>query len=287
MRFLLLLVGVLLLSGCEASFFAAVNSTQSGAGVQARRDMVFDPAHDLRLDVYAPPHATDAPVVVFFYGGSWMRGKRQWYRWMGEALAKQGVVAMVADYRLWPRVRMAGFLGDGAGAVRWARDHAREFGGNPHALFVMGHSAGGHIAAMLATDKQWLGQVGMQPRDLAGFIGLAGAYDFLPLDDPDFVDMFGHTPAEQAASQPVNFVSGDEPPTLLLQGELDTIVRPAEALSLQRRYRDHGEDVELKLYPNIGHEKLLFSFGPLRHAAPALDDTMRFIRAHSTPGAGQ
>lgn len=281
MRALAILSATVLLAGCHATFFGAVNTLEPAANVVAHRDHVFDAAENLSLDVYAPAHAARAPVVVYFYGGDWTAGKRQWYRWMGEALAAQGMVAMVPDYRHPPAVRMDGFLHDGADAVRWARDHAAEFGGDPSRLFVMGHSAGGHIAAMLATDKQWLGTVGMKPRDLAGFIGVAGAYDFLPLDERRYVAMFGDTPAEQAKSQPINFVDGDEPPALLLQGEEDTEVFPSEAISMEGRYRQRGEPVTLKLYPGLGHESLVFALGPLHRKAPVMQDVATFVRRHS------
>ncbi|NID17111.1 alpha/beta hydrolase [Luteibacter yeojuensis] len=279
MRASVLVLATLLLAGCHATFFGAVNLVQPIADVVARPDNVFDPAHGLALDVYAPPHAVHAPVVVYFYGGDWTTGKRQWYRWIGEALAAQGIVAMIPDYRHWPAVRMDGFLRDGAEAVRWARDHAAEFGGDPSRLFVMGHSAGGHIAAMLATDKQWLATVGMKPRDLSGFVGVAGAYAFLPLDEPRYVAMFGNSPEEQARSQPIDFVDGDEPPALLLQGEEDTEVFPSEAISMEGRFRQMGEPVELKLYPRLGHEGLVFALGPLHRTAPVLRDVANFVRA--------
>lgn len=286
MRALVILPAILLLAGCHATFFGAVNTLEPAAHVVAHRDQMFDTTERLSLDVYAPAHADRAPVVVYFYGGDWTTGKRQWYRWMGEALAAQGMVAMIPDYRHSPAVRMDGFLHDGADAVRWARDHAAEFGGDPSRLFVMGHSAGGHIAAMLATDKQWLGTVGMKPRDLAGFIGVAGAYDFLPLDEPRYVAMFGDTPAKQAQSQPINFVDGDEPPALLLQGEEDTEVFPSEAISMEGRYRQMGEPVALKLYPGLGHESLVFALGPLHRKAPVMQDVATFVhRQAASPRA--
>ena len=277
----LLLSIALLLGGCQSAFFGAMNARQSSEGVVAHGDIVYDETTRTALDVYAPTRADHAPVVVYFYGGSWMAGKRQWFRWMGEALAAQGVVTIVTDVRLWPRTRLDGFLHDGAEAVRWARDHASQFGGDPTHLFVMGHSSGGQIAAMLAMDKQWLAAVGMKPRDLAGFIGVAGTYDFIPFDEPEFYDMFGYTPDEQARSQPINFVDGDEPPALLLQGEKDTIVYPSEAVALEGRYRQQGEPVELKLYPGVGHERLLLAFGPLKNKASVMADTMAFIHRYS------
>ncbi|MET0935508.1 MAG: alpha/beta hydrolase [Luteibacter sp.] len=279
-RFLIAALGTLLLSGCQSALFGVVNARQPSAGTVAHRDIVFDAAHGLSLDVYAPPNATHAPVVVFFYGGSWKSGKRQWYRWVGETLAARGIVTVVPDYRQWPDVRLDGFMEDGARAVRWTHDHVADFGGNASDLFLMGHSAGAHIGALLVTDAHWLAAVGMTPRDLAGFVGLAGPYDFLPLTNDDFIDMFGHTAEAQARSQPVNFVEGDEPPVLLLQGESDGTVRPSNALSLQAHYRAHGEEAEVKLYPGLGHMGILFALGPWKDKAPVLDDAVQFIRKH-------
>ncbi|MGY3229471.1 acetyl esterase/lipase [Luteibacter sp. HA06] len=280
-RLFLVTLGTLLLSGCQSALFSVVNARQPSAGTMAHQNIVFDVTDGLSLDVYAPPNARNAPVVVFFYGGSWKSGKRQWYRWVGEALAAQGVVTVVPDYRQWPKVRLDGFMHDGAEPVRWAHDHAGDFGGDTTHLFVMGHSAGGHIAALLATDARWLGAVGMKPRDLAGFIGLAGPYDFLPLTNDDFIDMFGQTAEQQARSQPVNFVEGDEPPALLLQGETDNTVKPSNALSLQRHYEARGEHVEVKLYPDTGHMGVLFGLGTGKHKAPVLRDVVTFVRKQS------
>lgn len=281
-RLIFVALGTLLLSGCQAALFGAVNARQPAGDTVAHHDIAYDTSDGLALDVYAPPNAKNAPVVVFLYGGSWKSGKRQWYRWVGESLAAKGIVVVVPDYRLWPKARLDGFVGDAAKAVRWSRDHVGEYGGSASRLFVMGHSAGGHIASLLATDVSRLGAVGMKPRDLSGFIGLAGPYDFLPLKRDDFIDMFGHTPAEQARSQPVNFVDGDEPPALLLQGRDDSTVRPANALSLQERYEANGERAQVKLYPDMGHMGILFALRGRKNDAPVLDDIVRFVE-HTSP----
>ncbi len=131
-------------------------------------DIVFDRGHGLALDVYAPAHASHAPIVVFFYGGTWVRGERAWYRFVGTALAAHGVVTVIPDYRKYPQVMLEGFMQDAASAVAWAHEHAVEIGGSPDDIFVMGHSAGGQIAALLATDPQWLAAHDLKPADLAG-----------------------------------------------------------------------------------------------------------------------
>lgn len=279
---LLLLAGAGLLSGCQAVLFRSLNVSAGKADVVAKRNVVYDQPHQLALDVYRPRDARGAPVVVFFYGGSWKSGKRQWYRWAGEALARRGVVVVIPDYRLWPKVRLDGFMQDAARAVAWTHANVGSYGGDPDSMFLMGHSAGAHIAALLATDAHWLAAVGMQPRQLDGIIGLAGPYDFLPLKDPDFIDMFGSTHAAQLRSQPVHFVDGDEPPMLLLQGTTDHTVWPRNAESLARSLRSQGEAVEVKMYPDIGHLAILLAMSrPLRAKAPVLDDSIQFIEKHA------
>jgi acetyl esterase/lipase len=276
---ILLLLGSGLLTGCQAVLFRSLNTTVGKTDVVVQRDVVYDSAHQLALDVYRPRDARHAPMVVFFYGGSWKSGKRSWYRWAGEALAQRGLVVVIPDYRLWPKVKLDGFMQDAARAVAWTHAHAKDYGGDPSSLFVMGHSAGAHIGALLATDAHWLAAVGMQPRQLDGFIGLAGPYDFLPLKDADFIDMFGSTHEAQLRSQPVHYVDGDEPPMLLMQGTTDKVVWPRNAQSLAAALQREGEPVELKMYPDIGHSAILLAMSrPFHNKAPVLDDTANFIR---------
>lgn len=278
-----LLACACLIAGCEATLFAGLNATDQHRGITERHGVVFDADHALALDVYAPTHADHAPVVVFFYGGDWAHGQRAWYRFVGTALAAKGVAVVIPDYRKVPTVALDGFMSDAAEAVAWARVHAGEFGAAPDDVFVMGHSAGGQIAALLATDPEWLAASGMQPRDLAGFIGLAGCYDFVPVpdDDENMTAAFGDTPEAQRRGEPVSYVRGSEPPMLLLQGEDDREVVPSNAISLRRAMDAQHEDVTLKLYPGVGHEGVLLALSrPMRSDAATLPDVMDFIHAH-------
>lgn len=280
---LLSALGGILLGGCQATFFGGLNLAQRRPAGVVRHGSVYNRSKRLALDVYAPANAGHAPVLVFFYGGSWMSGQRRWYRWLGRVLAQQGLLVVIPDYRKWPQVRMAGFMQDAAEAVAWTHAHAADYGGDPQQLFLMGHSAGAHIAALLATDGRWLAGVDMHPGQLDGFIGLAGPYDFLPLTDPKFIDMFGSTPQVQRRSQPVDFVDGNEPPMLLLQGLADRVVKPQNARSLAGALQRLGEPVELELYPGIGHATVLLALSsPFRRSAPVLRDCLAFIRAHAT-----
>ena len=283
LRRCLLLVVVVLLSGCEATLFAGLNATDQHHAITSRSDIVFDSEHGLALDVYAPAQAGHAPIVVFFYGGTWVRGERAWYRFVGTALAAHGVITVIPDYRKYPQVTLDGFMQDAASAVVWAHTHAAEIGGSPDAVFVMGHSAGGQIAGLLATDPQWLAAHDMKPADLAGFIGLAGCYDFVPVpqDDAIMLGVFGSTPERQRRGQPVSYVRGEEPPMLLLQGTDDDEVEPSNAISLYRATQAAHGDSTLRTYPGVGHEALLFALSrPLRNGAPTLADALTFIQSH-------
>lgn len=273
----------LALGGCTDLFYATVGAFGSDHDVAVSPHLEFDPGHGICLDVYAPKGTFAAPVVVFFYGGSWEDGKRRWYRYVGDALASNGIVTMIPDYRKFPEVRFPAFMHDAARAVAWAAAHAREFGGDPGRLFVMGHSAGGQIAALLAADKRYLAAVGMRPRDLAGMIGLAGAYAFLPFveDEPQ---IFGDDAHGRYDSQPVNFVDGDEPPMLLLQGADDGEVPPSNAEAMAERAEAMDGDAVLKIYPGVGHSSILLSLAR-GHASelPTLDDILAFIAHPPAP----
>lgn len=235
----------------------------------------------LKLDVYAPRAAAarPRPVIVFLYGGAWNSGRRQGYAFAGRALAAQGFVVVIPDYRLVPEVRYPDFLRDCAAAVHWARTGAGRYGGDGDRIVLVGHSAGAYNAAMLALDP---GLLGSDRVAIRGFAGLAGPYDFLPLDDPATVAAFGQW-RPLADTQPVGRASAGAPPALLLHGTGDVRVMPRHSPALAARLEAAGADVRLKLYPRLGHVGILAAFAiPFRRRAPVLADVARF--AHEVAG---
>ncbi|QKG68429.1 alpha/beta hydrolase [Pseudomonas sp. B14-6] len=237
-----------------------------------------------KLDVYVPRHPPEnAPVVVFFYGGSWNSGSRSDSSFVGEALASRGVVAVLADYRLYPQVRYPLFLEDGAKAVAWTHDHIHRFSGDPQRLYLMGHSSGAYNVAMLALDPGLLGAVGMSPHDLRGWIGLAGPYDFLPIQNPDVRPVF-FWPDSPPQSQPINLVSRGAPPALLMASRDDDLVNPTRNTGgLARKLRQAGVPVQDFYFARTGHATLVATLSrPMRGLAPVLDEVSAFIRATPT-----
>lgn len=245
-----------------------------------------DPRH--RLDIHSPvPRGRPAPVVVFFYGGGWESGDRGFYRFVGTALAERGIVAVVPDYRLFPEVRFPAFLEDAARAVAWVQAEIGMFGGDSGRVFLMGHSAGAYIAAMLALDGNFLSAASppsLTPQSrLRGVIGLAGPYDFLPLHTEVLRAIFG--PQETLwQTQPINFVTASAPPMLLTHGARDRIVLPRNSARLALALRSAGGIAEEIVYPWIGHKSLAASLAwPLRFLAPALNDSLDFIARMDAP----
>ncbi|TMJ17942.1 MAG: alpha/beta hydrolase [Alphaproteobacteria bacterium] len=239
------------------------------------KDQSFAEGPRGRLDVYAPrKKETGRPVAVFFYGGSWQSGRKDDYRFAGRALAAQGFVTFIPDYRLHPHAPYPGFLEDCAAAVRWVRANAERFGGDPDRIVLLGHSAGAYNAAMLALDPRWLGEEGAAVKGLAG---LAGPYDFLPLDSTVTKAVFGDV-EDLPSTQPTSFAGPGAPPAFLAHGVEDTTVRPVQSARLARKLRDAGVKVEAPVYPGIGHVAVLSALArPLRGKAPVLRDLADFI----------
>ncbi len=259
---------------------AEINFLVPKAGYQKHLGISFGPLERQKLDVYSPGgEVRNLPVVIFFYGGSFQSGRRKDYRFIGQALTARGFVAVIPDYRVYPEGKFPDFIEDGAAAVSWARTYINRFGGDPSRLFLMGHSAGAYIAAMLALKPSYLAQVGLSNFDLRGFIGLAGPYDFLPLNNPKLAEIFGTD--DHGETQPINFVIPEAPPALLLHGAKDGVIRPANTERLAARLRMAKCRVEAKIYPQYRHLMILFVLAsPFQAGEPVMDDIARFIQAH-------
>lgn len=277
---ILAILAILLLAGLAAcsplkSFNFLV--PKDGGVARAGSAVAYGASPRQVLDIYAPQGSAGVPrpIIVFIYGGSWQSGSRVGYAFAARALASRGFVVVVPDYRLVPEVRFPGFVEDGATAVRWVRANAARYGGDPDRIVLMGHSAGAYNAAMLAVDPRFLGADRAAVR---GFIGLAGPYDFLPLDDPATLAAFAGAP-DLRATQPVNLASADDPPALLLHGVKDDRVFPRNSQALGRKLSAAGVRGEVKLYDNLGHIGIVMALSTaLRGTAPVLEDAVRFVR---------
>ncbi|MDD2876227.1 MAG: alpha/beta hydrolase [Acidiphilium sp.] len=255
-----------------------LNALAPRYGTAVTRNVAYGPNPYHRLDIYRPAHQrAPLPVVIFFYGGSWQTGTRAEYRFVGAALARLGLIVAIPDYRLYPDVRYPDFIHDAAKATAWALDQIVDYGGDPQAVFVAGHSAGAYLAMMLALAGEYMAAANSDRSLLAGAIGLAGPYDFLPITKPVYRKIFGDA-ADLANTQPIAHVDAEAPPALLLTGAKDRVVAPANTSSLAAKLRAAGASVDTRIYPAIGHIRILLAtLPPLNLATSVLDDIAGFI----------
>jgi acetyl esterase/lipase len=195
-------------------------------------------------------------------------------------LASRGFLCVVADYRLTPDVRYPAFMQDAAAAVRWVRDHAAAYGGDPGRISLAGHSAGAYIALQLALDTEFLSAAQVDPGLIRSVAGLSGPYDFLPLQVESTQAAFGGYP-DLPATQPINHVHAGAPPAFLAHGSKDTLVEVRNTLALGKALAAAGDVVEVKIYPGLSHPDTVLALSLLlRGKAPILEDMTSFIRAH-------
>ncbi|WP_375458597.1 alpha/beta hydrolase [uncultured Enterovirga sp.] len=268
-------------AGCSPlAIFDAVAPRDSGT-TKPGRALAYGPHPRQTLDVHVPssPGSAAAPVVVFFYGGSWKGGTKEEYDFVGAALAAQGFVAVLPDYRVYPEVRFPDFLEDSAAAVGFAQQNAARFGGDGSRIILAGHSAGAYNAAMLAYDGRYLGRAGVPAGTVRGFAGLSGPYDFLPLDPGTAQEVFGDAP-DKRATQPITFAGRGSPPSFLASGTADDTVRPKNTVNLAAKLRAAGVPVVERLYEGLDHKDTLISLSvPFRGSAPALAEMSSFVRS--------
>ena len=269
-----------LVAGCAP--VQLLNSFVPEGGLEITRDLVYGAGSRNKLDVYRPKNTFSAttkpvkPVIVFFYGGAWDSGDKGGYLFAAEALTSRGYVVVVPDYRLYPEVTFPAYMSDAALAVKWTFDNIDKYGGDANNVFVMGHSAGAQLAALVAYDKSYLGGVGVDTRRIRGVVSLAGPLDFLPLTEAKLEYVFP-LPV-RAASQPINFVTGKEPPTLLLHGLADTRVGIHNSRNLAARIAERGGSVETTFYPEMTHVGIVLALAaPLRDGKPVLGRVGKFI----------
>ncbi|MBT8131005.1 MAG: alpha/beta hydrolase [Gammaproteobacteria bacterium] len=274
-RILPVMLMATLFQGC--SVFSLINFGSSSSHYSKTADIEYGNLDRQRLDVYQPVAAkTSAPLVIFFYGGSWDSGSKKHYEFVATSLTRAGYVVVLPDYRLYPEVTFPDYMTDAAMATAWAINHIDEIGGDRQQIYLMGHSAGSQIAALLALDDRYLNTMNISKEQIHGLIGLSGPYDFLPLGTDKLRAIFPEETRPQ--SQAINFVNDAGPRTLFIHGADDTVVLPRNSKRLAAKMTEQGTSVTLHLYPDRKHASILLALAPrLSFVADTLDDVTRFI----------
>ncbi len=243
------------------------------------RDLAYGNGARQRLDVFRPVAESDkpAPILIHFHGGGWNSGSKSGYSFLGKAFAAQGLVTVLPNFGLHPEAAYPQFLEDCASAVAYVREQAGAFGADGNRIFLSGHSAGGYNAAMLALDDRWLKNAGVPKSAIAGWLGLAAPYDFLPLDVEDSIRTFSHVD-DLPATQPINYVSKTSPPGFFANGAPDSLVGKYHVEHMAAVYGKLGLPHTAKIYPRMNHYWIMLSLArPFRSRFPVYRDMVDFI----------
>jgi acetyl esterase/lipase len=298
--------------------------------VDVRRDVVYydgpgaDP--DLhRLDLFLPRGARDYPVVLLVHGGAWMLGDNRCcglYSSVGEFLAGQGIGVAMPRYRLAPNHTHPAQVRDIARAFAWLHRHAATYGGSPDRLFLVGHSAGGHLVSLLATDEQYLRAEGLRRSAVRGVVSVSGVYRIpagpldvrlggntalafrldelvplrgmidYPLLGPGFPlrlnvfgPIFGDDPRVRAAASPVNHVCPGLPPFLILHAEKELPWLTAMAEEFHAALLEQGCDSYLARIAGRNHQSIVFA--AVDPGDPVGGAITAFVRQYAGPGLAQ
>ena len=246
-------------------------------------DITYGELDRQKLDIYLPKKTPNKSgkqnvVVVFFHGGGWKLGNKNENKFVASRLTNEGYTVLIPNYRLFPEVTFPAFVHDAALSISWLHNNHEKYSINAKNVYLMGYSAGAHIACLLTTDQKYLSNMGLKKNYIAGFIGLSGPYDFLPMKSESRKKIFPEK--FRFSSQPIQFVDGEEPPFLLLHGKEDKVVLPKNSTSLAKKIQSKGGSVVLRIYEEIDHSSIMAPFViGFNKTAPTVDDIVMFINS--------
>lgn len=235
----------------------------------------FNPTKHI-LDIYKPRALSNVPVLLFVHGGGWQDGDKSLYSYLGRTFASRGFTTVVISYRLTPEVMHPGHIQDVARAFAWIYRNIAQQGGDPERIFITGHSAGGHLVALLALDERYLQGEGLSTDLIRGAMPISGVYDITAI--PGFESVFGSDPEARRDASPLAHVDEKQPPFLISYAQFDFPTLGDQARELARLLQEHSTPVELLEAPRKDHITIVGQIGiPGDLTTQALLD---FMQAH-------
>jgi acetyl esterase/lipase len=250
----------------QTSGLELLNAVSIHHAAHIQKNLVYHSKTALQYDLYLPEPPTNSnppsPVLVFFYGGSWNRGHKDDYAFVGRRLAALGYITAIPNYRVYPEVQYPSFLEDCTHSVSTLLETLQKpeyEAWNPStACVLMGHSAGAYNAAMLAFNPKRL-----NPEQVKGFIGMAGPYNFYPIDIDEVKPVFHH-PHYHPQSQPIDFCTHPQKPSLIVCPEHDDLVNTKKnSQALHDALLRSGSNTELHTIRGTDHYTLIATLSPL------------------------
>jgi acetyl esterase/lipase len=274
-----LLAAVLLARPAWAAEDAKAPKTGGNFEVEVRKDIPYVEGKDAderqKLDLYLPKGAKDYPTLFFIHGGGWTGGSRSGFDRIARTYARNGVAFVSVGYRLSPKVQHPAHIQDVAKGFAWTAANIGKYGGDPGQIFVSGHSAGGHLAALLATDDDYLKAEKLSPSNIKGVIPVSGVF----VVSTRMKNVFGDDAEVCKKASPQNHAREGLPPFLILygDGEVGGLGRQAEAFA--PALKEHKVEATVLVGKDRNHGTIM-----MRMAAeddPATQAVLEFIAKHS------
>jgi len=252
-----------------------LNTLTPSGDFTIEKDIAYGDLDKQKLDIYTPENPkAGAPVVVFFYGGGWNDGSKDIYKFIGQSFAEAGYTVVVPTYRIYPEVIYPEFLKDAAKAVAYTEDRF------DRPMVLTGHSAGAHIAAMMALDGRYLSAEGLTPCNvISGWVGLAGPYDFKVYEEP-YLSIFPE--GTRTEMLPITYASGSKIPALMITGDADETVQYQQTERMRAALSAGGTDAKQLIVPGIGHIDAVTAMSTVLRKAesPVRPAVMDFVARH-------
>ncbi|MBI1730172.1 alpha/beta hydrolase [Candidatus Acetothermia bacterium] len=229
-----------------------------------------------RLDLYRPIGLEKAPVLLFIHGGSWREGDKSIYTYLGRTFASQGFLTVIANYRLTPQVQHPVHVQDVARAFSWIYANISQYSGDPNKIFMMGHSAGGHLVALLALDERYLQAEGLATTLIRGVIPVSGVFDLTQFPPTLFADVFTSDPDTRKDASPISHVDDQQPPFQIIYAQYDEPTLDTQAQALYQSVHDHGSQAHIAEIPNKDHITIIGHIG--LDGDPTTAAIVKFIR---------
>lgn len=265
MRILIVLLLIFVVLVCLKIFVFGhpsdiLNAVIVNPAYKKHTDIAYGDKSRQKLDIYvANKPQNGSPLIIFFYGGSWQYGNKNYYPFLAQTLTKMGYSVVIPNYRVYPEVRYPAFLEDTVAATKWVLDNASSYQINATNTFLMGHSAGAYNTAMALLHPDFANAVSLDKKRISGAIVLAGPYDFLPFTSNALKDIF--STQKDTLTQPVNYVTPDDTtPFLILTGASDTTVLPENSVRLQAALKRNNHDATHVSYQGLGHYGIIRAF---------------------------
>ncbi len=246
-----------------------------------KTDKAFNPEKSI-LDIYIPNKRTvSAPVIIFIHGGSWNTGNKNTYKFLGKGFAKKGFITVIINYRLTPEVNYLPMAEDCATAVKWVYEHINEYGGDNRKIFISGHSAGGHLAALISNDARYFEQLKIpNPIKAALLIDPFGLdmYSYFPTStyssDKWFKQTFTNNPETWKKASPQYYISKNTIPQLVWIGEKTFPAIKSQGKVYAETLSNSGIVVAFKEIKKKKHIGMIFQF--YRKSSPKYEQLLEF-----------